>query len=213
MSERVTFQILNSDGTFTDDITIWAHFLKDGFTRSETDNWFKMMVREQAALFPLLIKGNRIKWKNMTFTIFSWQDPSYEDRHFIEVMMKQIPTNDGITDGSTDGEFFKDIVSVYRMTKAQVTEYGLTTYKYQYDFTTPTLTGIYCNFSLDRNRYLDDGSLDVEHDSLIVKFNINAPIKKEDYIQSPFYGRFKVDMVVKNNENMLEAHVQRREVQ
>lgn len=211
MSERITFLINNND-VYTESISVWAHFFKDGFTRSETDTFYKVMVREQKALFPLLVKGNRIRWKNMTFIIWSWQDPSYEDRGFIEILVKQIPTDDnGI--GVTDGDFFKDTVSVYRMKKIEVKEFGLINYKYTYDFSTPDFTGIKCSFSTDRNRYLEDRNTDVEHDALVVKFNINAPIQKEDYIDSVIHGRFKVDMVVKNDENMLEALVQRREVQ
>jgi hypothetical protein len=211
MSERAKFQIQQPDGTYSDSITVWAHFLKDGFTRSETDNWFRMMVREQKALSAILNVGNRVKWKNMTFSIFSWQDPSVEDRGFIEVMLKQIPTAGN--PGETDGEFFKDVVSIFKLTTIEKDSFGIKSYEYQYNFEQPDILGIKCHFASDRNRYLEDRNTDVEHDSLIVKFNIDAPISKEDYIESPVHGRFKIDMVVKNDENMLEAHVQRREVQ
>jgi hypothetical protein len=215
MSERITFQTLNADGTYTDNITVWAHILKDGFTRSETDNFFKIMMREQSALNTLLSMGNRIKWKRMTFSIFSWKDPSVEDRGFIEVLVKQIPSTEigGGYPGPTEGDFFKDVVSVYNMTTVEESDYGLKSYKYTYDFTTPNYIGIRCNFSPDRNRYLDDKNVDTEHDSLIVTFNIDAPIKTEDYIVSHVHGKFKVDMVVKTDENTLLAHVQRSEVQ
>lgn len=213
MSERAKFQTQNADGTYSDAITVWAHFFKDGFTRSETDNWFKVMVREQKALFPLLDVNNRIVWKQRTFSIFSWQDPSYEDRGFIEIMIKQIPTDNGEIEGPNDGEFFKDIVTVYRMVAVESTSYGMSSYKWTYDFTKPAYTNLKCSFSTDRNRYLDDRNTDAEHDSLIVKFGLNAPIKIEDYIESPIHGRFKIDMIVRNDENTLEASVQRREVQ
>lgn len=213
MSERITFQTRNSDGTFSDSLRVWAHFLKDGFTRTEEENWFKIIVREQKALETVLDVGTRITWKNMTLSLFSWQDPSYEDRGFLELMAKQIPTTNGNANGPTDNSFFKDIVSVYTMKKTTISQYGIETYKYNYDFSKPDFTGIRCLFSTDRNRYLEDKTTDVEHDSLIVKFNIDAPIKVEDYIESSIHGRFKVDMVVKNNDNMLEVHVQRREVQ
>jgi hypothetical protein len=214
MSERVTFQVLGSDGSYTDNITVWAHILKDGFIRSETDHFWKIMVREQKALESLLHVGNRLKWKNRTLQIMSWQDPSYEDRGFIEVMTKQIVTsNTGETVGPTDGDFFKDIVSVFRVTPVEVTSYGVTSYQYKYDFNNPTLTSIRCSFATDRNKYLEDKKLDVEHDSVVVTFNREAPIRKEDYIESPIHGRFKVDMVLINENNMLEALCQRREVQ
>lgn len=213
MSERIKFQTLNPDGTYTDNITVWAHFFKDGFTRSETENWFKLMVREQSALSSILTKGTRIIRKGETYVYFSHQDPSYEDRGFIEIMVKQIPTAVGNNPGPQDGLFFKDIVSVYSMIKTEVNQFGLKSYKYDYNFNVPNYTGIKCNFASDRNRYLEDRNTDVEHDALIVKFNIDAPIKVEDYIDSPIHGRFKVDMVVKTDENMLEVHVQRREVQ
>jgi hypothetical protein len=213
MSERAKFQVKNDDGTYSDSISVWAHFFKDGFTRSETDNFFKMMVREQKALSSILAVNNRVVWKNMTFNIFSWQDPSYEDRGFMEIMLKQIPTSDGNPNGPTDGDFFKDTVNIYKMSKIETNSYGVISYKYDYDFNNPYMSGVRCFFSTDRNQWLEDKNTDVEHDSLIVKFNIDAPISKEDYIESPIHGRFKVDMVIKNDENMLEAYVQRREVQ
>jgi len=213
MSERLTFQVLNSDGSYTDNITVWAHVLKDGFIRSETDSFFKVMIREQSALDSLLNVGNRFKWKNRTLAIMSWQDPSVEDRGFMEVLTKQIVTTaEGIV-GPTDGDFFRDVVSVFRVAKVPVTKFGLTSYEYKYDFNTPVLTGIRCSFSTDRNKYLEDKRTDVEHDSVVVTFNREAPINKEDYIESPIHGRFKVDMIVINENNMLEALCQRREVQ
>lgn len=211
MSERVTFQVMNPDGTYTDNITVWSHVLKDGFTRTENDNWFRIMVREQSALSAVLKTGSRIKWKSNTLSIFSWQDPSYEDRGFIEIMAKQIVTV-GLP-GTPEGSFFKDVVSIFSVSKIPVNQYGLISYKYEYDFTTPNLTGILCNFSSDRNIYLEDKNKDTEHDSVIVKFDINTPLKIEDYIESPLYGRFKVDLIVKNDMNMLEAYCQRAEVQ
>lgn len=213
MSERITFQLLNSDGSYTDNIRVWAHLFKDGFTRSETDNWFKILVREQAALESILAVGNRIKWKKMTLSIFSWRDPSVEDRGFIEILAKEIIAIN--EDGNAENEFdmLKDIVSVYSMTKIEVNRFGLVSYEYNYDFENPVYTGIRCSFSSDRNRFLDDKSFDTEHDSLIVTFSANAPIKIEDYIESPAHGRFKVDMIVKTDENKLLAYVQRGEVQ
>jgi hypothetical protein len=214
MSERVTFQVLNADGSYTDNITVWAHILKDGFIRSETDSFFKVMVREQRALESLLVVGNRFKWKTRTLTIMSWQDPSYEDRGFIEIMVKEIPTAIvGDTNGPSDTDFFKDIVSVFRLKKIASNSFGITSYQYKYDFTQPDLTNVKCSFATDRNKYLEDKDIDIEHDSLLVKFNINAPIQAEDYIESPVHGRFKVDMVIKNDENILEVYVQRRDVQ
>jgi head-tail adaptor len=215
MSERLTFQVMNPDGSYTDSITVWAHILKDGFTRSENENFFKIMVREQTALESLLTVGTRLKWKNRTLSIWSWQDPSYEDRGFMEILAKQIitTTNPQSPEFPSDGDFFRDVVSVYSMTKIEVNKFGLTSYEYDYDFTQPTFTGVRCSFSSDRNIYLEDKKKDLEHDSLVVKFNIEAPIKEEDYIISPVHGRFKVDMIIKNNDNMLEAFVQRSDVQ
>lgn len=214
MSERLTFQVQNADGSYTDNITVWAHVLKDGFIRSETDSFFKVMVREQAALGSLLVPGNRFKWKNRTLNIMSWQDPSYEDRGFMEILTKEIPTAiPGVINGPSDGDFFKDIVSVFNLSAVEVTRFGMSSYEYKYDFNTPNYTNIKCSFSTDRNKYLEDKDTDTEHDSLIILFNREAPIKKEDYIESPIHGRFKVDMTVINDNNMLEALVQRREVQ
>ena len=91
MSERIIFQDINpEDNTYTDSLRVWAHFLKDGFTRTEDENYYKVMVREQRALESILKKGNRVKWKKQLFEIYSWQDPSYEDRGFIEILLKQI---------------------------------------------------------------------------------------------------------------------------
>jgi hypothetical protein len=213
MKERITFQVLNDDGTYSDNTTVWAHVSKDGFTRSESDNWFKIMMREHTALFSLLNIGNRLKWKNTTLSIFSWQDPSYESKRFIEIMGKQIVTGVGSIPGPTDGEFFRDVVSVYSMNKIEVNQYGIISYKYDYDFDVPSYVGIRCYFSSDRNRFLDDKNIDTEHDSMIVKFSIDAPVKVEDYIISPIHGKFKVDMVVKDENNMLLAYAQRSEVQ
>lgn len=212
MSERLVFLTQGADGSYSDDIKVWAHVLKDGFIRSETDSFFKIMVREQKALTRVLAKGNRIKWRNYLLSIMSWQDPSYEDRGFIEIMAKQI-SNDTPGEETTDNELFKDIVSVYRMNKVETVSYGLTTYKYEYDFDAPNYTEVRCDFATDRNQYLDDKNIDVEHDSVRVKFALTAPIKVEDYIESPLHGRFKIDMIVKNDDNMLEALCQRREVQ
>ncbi|HLO11477.1 MAG TPA: hypothetical protein VK190_04410 [Pseudoneobacillus sp.] len=214
MSERITFQEQNPDGTYTDNTTVWAHILKDGFTRSETDNWFKIMVRASKSLESFLNVGYRIKWKKTTFSIFSWQTPSYEDKKFIEIMVKQIVTTTGEPyPGPTDNVFFGDVVSVYRLQKVAVTQFGLTSYQYKYDFTTPTLTDIKCHFISDRNIFLYDKKTDVEHDSLVVHFNLDAPIQTEDYIESPVHGRFKIDMITKTTDNKLEARVQRSEVQ
>lgn len=213
MSERITFQVLNADGTYTDSITVWAHITKDSFIKTESDKYWRIMVREQRALESLLDMGNRIKWKKLTMQIKSWQDPSYEDRGFIEILGRQIVTNSGGIIGESDGDFFKDVVSIYKLDKVPVTSYGLTSYKYKYDFNTPSLTGVRCNFATDRNRYLDDKRTDVEHDTVVVTFNRDVPIKNEDYIISPIHGRFKVDMTVINENNMIEALCQRREVQ
>jgi hypothetical protein len=209
LSERITFQVLQPNHTYVDNITVWAHVLKDGFTRTEQDNWFKILVREQRALESLLDVGNRIKWKNKLLSIFSWRDPSYEDHGFIEILAKQIPI-DSVTSAI---EFFKDIVSVHRMITIEKTDYGLTSYEYTWDFNNPTFTNIRCLFSSDANRYVEDKRRDVEHDSLIVKFSADAPIQIEDYIVSPIYGKFKIDMIVKNRDNMLEAYCSRGDVQ
>lgn len=213
MSERLTFQVQEPDGSYTDNITVWAHILKDGFTRSETDNFFKIMIREQAALDSLLQVNNRLKWKSKTLSIQSWQDPSYEDRGFMEVLTKQIITSDEFTNGPTDGDFFKDFVDVYSVITTPINSYGLISYEYTYNFNSPSIAGIKCHFSSDRNRFVYDKKTDVEHDSLIVVFNKSSGIKIEDYIVSKVHGKFRVDMVVENDANMLEAHVSRSEVQ
>lgn len=218
MSERITFQVMAADGTYSDSIRVWAHFLKDGFTRTEDENVWKIMVREQKALDTVLTKSTRIKWKNLLLSVYAWQDPSYEQRGFIEILAKQIPNIDGGDGGGgegpgTDTDLFPDVVSVYKLNKVEKVEYGITNYAYEYDFSTPSSTDIRCKFSTDRNRYLDDSKTDVEHDSLYVYFSLLAPVNIEDYIESPVHGRFKIDMLVKNADNMLEALVQRREVQ
>jgi len=210
MSERLTFQVQEPDGSYTDNITVWAHILKDGFTRSETDNFFKIMIREQSALESLLQVNNRLKWKKKTLSIQSWQDPSYEDRGFMEVLTKQIAT---VSDSLTDGDFFKDFVNVFSVKTIETVSYGLSSFEYKYDLNTPDLIGIKCHFSTDRNRFVYDKKTDVEHDSLIVLFNKASGIKIEDYIVSTVHGKFRVDMVVENEANMLEAHVSRTEVQ
>ena len=213
MSERIVFQTLNAtENIYVDSLKVWAHAQKDGFTRSENENWFRFLVREQSALESILTLSTRIKWKKMTFAILSWQDPSYEDRGFIEIMCKQIATL-GNDQGTSDGDLFKDVVSVYSVIVNEKSDYGLKSYSYDYNFAVPNYTGIRCNFSTDRNRYLEDKNIDVEHDSMVVYFRMDAPIKIEDYIESPIHGRFKVDMVVKNESNMLEAVCQRAGVQ
>lgn len=211
MSERLTFQTQEPNGTFIDNITVWAHLLKDGFTRSETDNFFKVMIREQAALDSLLQVGNRFKWKKKVLSIQSWQDPSYEDRGFMEILTKQIMAIDGVTD--TAGDFFKDLVNIYRVKTIETVSYGLSSFSYSYDFNTPDLSGIRCNFSTDRNRFVYDKKTDVEHDSLMVLFSKSVDIKIEDYIWSTVHGKFRVDMVIENDSNMLEVYVSRTEVQ
>lgn len=215
MSERITFQTLNPDGTYTDEITVWAHVLKEGFSRQVEDHWFKIMVREHRALNEMLQIGTRIIWRKTkrTLVVHTWQDPSYEDRGYIEIMCKQIASSDGDMYNPNDGEMMRDIVSIYRMSKNAITRFGLTSYEYTYDFDTPLYTGVRCDFSNDRNRYLEDKKRDIEHDSLQVKFNIDTPLQIEDYIISPIHGKFKVDMIVKNNDNMLVAHVKRSDVQ
>lgn len=209
MKERITFSIQNPDSTYTDNMKMWAHVYKDGFTRSDSDNWFRFRVRNNKSLLSILAVDNRIIWKGKLFNIFSWEQPEYAENKMIEIMAKEV----GTTDGANDSDFFKDFISVFSMIKTEVNEYGLVSYKYDYNFDTPSYTGVRCFFNYDRNRYLEDGTVDVEHDSLTVKFPIDAPIKVEDYIYSPIHGRFKIDMMVKNNENMLEVAVQRREVQ
>ena len=209
MSERITFQEIQPDHTYRDSITVWSHILKDGFTRTETDNWFKVAVRQQRALEPLLSVGNRIKWKKRTLKIFSWQDPSYEDRGIIEIMANQI-----VTDGATSAvELFKDVVSVYRMVRTESNSFGIISYKFTYNFNTPTLTNVRCSFATDANRYLEDKKTDTEHDALIVKFAYDSGIQVEDYIISPIHGKFKVDMIIANDDNTLDAYVKRGEVQ
>lgn len=213
MSERLKFQVQQPDGKYKDDLTVWAHVLKDGFIRSETDNWYKIMIREQTALDSLLSVGNRMIWKNRVLSIFSWQDPSIEKRGFIEILAKQIITSTGVNPGPSENDFFGDFVSVYRMITTPVTEYGLTTYKYTYNFDTPTFSGIRCRFSTDRNRYLEDKRIDIEHDALVILFSKDAPIKIEDYLISPIHGKYKVDMVTLNADDMLEVSVKRGEHQ
>lgn len=213
MSERVTVQEQNADSSYTDNITLWAHIEKDGFTRTENDNWFRVVVREHRALLSLLSVGNRLKWKDRILSIFSWQDLSYEKRGWIEIMAKQIVTSTNEIYGLVDNELFSDIVSVYRMSQVEVNRFGLISYEYTYDFNSPILTDIKCKFSTDRNRYLDDTRKDVEHDSLVVKFNKDIPIKDEDYIISPVHGKFKVDMIVRDESDMIQVYVVRSEVQ
>jgi hypothetical protein len=99
------------------------------------------------------------------------------------------------------------------MEKIEQSSFGITSYSYQYDFDNPLYTGIKCRFDTNRNRYLDDSKLEVEHDSLIVRFNKNADIKDEDFIISPIHGKFKVDMVVKDENDMIQVYVTRTEVQ
>lgn len=208
MSERITFLILQPDHTYIDGPTVWAHILKDGFTRTETENWFKIMVREQQALSSLLDVGGRIRWKNRMFEIFSWQDPSYESHGFIEIMAKQIAST-----VDTNHELFKDVVNIYRMTKIETVSFGLPSYKYEYDFNNPTYTNQRCLFASDQNKWIEDKKTDVEHNSLIVKFPNTSPVLVEDYIESTIWGLYKVEMITKNRDNMLEAHVTRGEVQ
>lgn len=215
MSERITFLKQSADGSYTESLRCWAHLFKDGFTRSENDNFYKVMVREQGSLFSVLSRTTRIKWRGMLFLIFSWQDPSVEDRGFIEILIKQIPGDELDNQGNIigDKDLFKDSVSIFRLSKVSKISYGIETFEYKYDFTKPLYENIKCSFSTDRNRYVEDRKTDTEHDSLIVRFNSSIDIIAEDYIESPFHGRFKVDMVAKNEENILEAYVQRREVQ
>ena len=209
MSERITFQILQPNHSYIDDITVWAHILKDGFTRTENENWFKVAVREQRALEPILSIGNRIKWKSRTLSIFSWADPSYENRGILEIMAKQIVTSVA----ETSIELFKDVVSIYRMVKIEKNDFGLVSYEYSYNFENPTVSNVRCNFSTDANRWLEDRRIDTEHDALIVKFPDGVDIQVEDYIISPIHGKFKVDMIIKNNDNMLDVYVKRGEAQ
>lgn len=215
MSERLIFQVQESDGSYTDDITVWAHILKDGFTRTETENFYKIMIREQPALEDLLQIGNRIIWKNKKrlMSIFSWQDPSYEDRGFIEILAKQIISD--ISDYAKEdvSDLFKDFVNVYRVKRTEVNRFGVISYEYNYDFNSPDLTGVRCNFATDRNKYVYDKKTDTEHDSTIVHFSKSSGIKEEDYIISKVQGRFKIDMVTETSDNMLEALVSRSEVQ
>lgn len=215
MSERVTFFTQGIDGSYTESLKCWAHFFKDGFTRSEDENFYKIMVREQKALEPILSRTTKVKWKKMDFLVFSWRDPSFESRGFIEIIIKQIPGEELDNDGNIvgDGYLFKDVVDIYRVIKTSKTSYGIETFEFKYDFTKPIYTGVKCSFSTDRNRYLDDKRTDTEHDSFIVKFNSGVDILEEDYIDSPFHGRFKVDMVSRTEDNFCEAYVQRREVQ
>lgn len=215
MSEKIAILAQNTDGSYSESLRCWAHLFKDGFTRSETDNFYKVMVREQKSLMPLLQRTNRIKWRGMLFSIFSWRDPSYEDRGFIELMIKQIPGAELDENGNIIGDdlLFKDIVSIYRPTKKSIMRYGIEEFTYNYDFSEPSFVGVKCSFSTDRNRHLEEKKFEYEKDSVIVRFNASTDVREEDYIESPFHGRYKVDMVAKNEENILEAYVQRREVQ
>jgi hypothetical protein len=209
MRERVTFVQLESDGSYTDNTKLWAYVEKDGFTRSETDDWFRIIVRDHKSLYDLLQVGNRMRWNERMFSIFSWEKLAYDKRNWVEIIVKQIADSDNVF----DGELFPDIVSVYRMEKIEQSSFGITSYSYQYDFDNPLYTGIKCRFDTNRNRYLDDSKLEVEHDSLIVRFNKNADIKDEDFIISPIHGKFKVDMVVKDENDMIQVYVTRTEVQ
>lgn len=211
LSERATFLTLDNSGNYNEEITVWAHFLKDGFTRSETDNFFKIMVREHRALEAILEVNGRVKWKNRLYSIVSWQDPSYEDRGYIELLVKQIATNDMFDE--SEKELFKDIVDIFRLQTIPTTSYGITSYSYSYDFSTPVGVGIRCSFSTDRNMYLEDKRFDTEHDSLVVKFPPTSNIQVEDYIVSPIHGKYKIDMITRNDDNMLEARVKRGDVQ
>lgn len=214
MSERISL-LTPDDGVYSKKLGCWAHVLKDGFTRIEDEHFYKVMVREQKALLPLLEKTTRVKWKNKLFQLSSWQDPSVEDRGFMELIIKQIPGDEIGPDGNGigDSEIFKDFVSIYRVTKHEKISYGITTYSYTYDFNKPIYQNVRCMFSTDRNRFLDDKKIQVEHDSLIVRFSKNTDIKEEDYIISPDHGTFKVDMVAPIDGNVLEVYVQRREAQ
>lgn len=215
MSERLIFQVQQPDGSYTNEITVWAHILKDGFTRTETENFYKIMVREQPALEQMLQIGNRLIWKNKKrlMSIFSWQDPSYEDRGFIEIIAKQIISSDPGYANDDIGDLFKDFVSVYRVKVSEVSRFGLTSYEYNYDFNSPDLTGVRCNFATDRNKYVYDKKTDTEHDSTIVHFHKSSGVKEEDYIISNVQGKFKIDMITETSDNMLEALVSRSEVQ
>lgn len=212
MSERIIFFTQSPQGSLIEKWKCWAHVIKDGFIRSETDNFFRVVVREHKEVMEALSLTTRIKWRDMWFLVFSWQIPSYEDRGFVEIIIKQIPNLENVGDKS-DNSLFKDFVDIYRMIAVPKMEYGIETYEYIYDFSKPLYSGVRCNFSTDRNRYLDDRKIDIEHDSVIVRFNADVDIQPDDYIISPHHGKYKVDLVAKNEENILEAYVQHREVQ
>lgn len=215
MSEKCFFILEDSPNNWVEKLSTWAHFYKDGFTRREKENYYKVMVREQRALYPLLNNKARIRWKKTLYEIVSWRDPSEEDRGFIEILIKQIPGDMLDEDGNVigDGEIFKEVCNIYRVIVSSKMSYGIETFDYTYDFDNPTYENIKCLFSTDRNRHLEDGKTQVEHDSVIVYFNKRTDIKEEDYIISPTNGRYKVDMVAEVAGNMLEVYVQRREVQ
>lgn len=205
----MTFQVLQPDGTFINNITVWAYVTKNStLSKTETDNYFRVVIRDHSALDLLLSVGNRLLWKDIELCIEVWEKILYDRKGFVEVLCKQIAS-----DTAQDIVIFPDIVSVYTVIKTMESNYGLTSYKYDYNFTTPAYTDIRCKFPLVDKSTLKEGKVDIEHDSLVVIFNGNAPIRIEDYIISPVHGKFKVEMIVKNNEGMIEASVDRSDIQ
>lgn len=206
----MTFLILENDGSYSNNITVWAYATKSAaLVKTETDNWFRVVVRDHQALGSLLSVGNRLQWNSIVLEITVWEKILYDRKGYVEILCKQVVSSDS----TEDTVLFPDIVSLYAMTKTTETNYGLTSYKYSYDFTTPTYTGVRCKFPAIDKSFIKESKVDVEYDRIVVLFNANAPITIEDYLISPIYGKFKVQMIVKNRDGMIEASVDRSDIQ